>query len=107
MPAVAPGIPHLCKLSATHIVLCCLYPSACVQPTGRYTRAWRAHVWAHLPFYTMLLPVFMELCYSALGLGPKPASAAAGHSLKVGAGGGGLTHHSPIHALTSHRPAGI
>jgi hypothetical protein len=34
-----------------------------MQP-ARYTRAWKAHVWSHLPFYTILLPAFLELSYS-------------------------------------------
>lgn len=35
-----------------------------IQAAGKYTAAWRAHVWAHLPFYTILLPAFLELSYS-------------------------------------------
>lgn len=42
------------------------------QP-AKYTRAWRAHVWAHLPFYTILLPAFLELCYSQTAYSSKMA----------------------------------
>jgi hypothetical protein len=30
---------------------------------GAYGPEWRAHVLSHLPFYTILLPEFVELCY--------------------------------------------
>ncbi|KAJ9510102.1 hypothetical protein QJQ45_015584 [Haematococcus lacustris] len=35
------------------------------QPQG-YTPAWRSHVLSHLPFYTLLLPKFLELIYARL-----------------------------------------
>jgi len=31
---------------------------------GSYGPQWRAHVLAHLPFYMLLLPHFVELCYN-------------------------------------------
>lgn len=51
-----------------------LVPLAVLQPSGRYTRAWRAHVWSHLPFYTILFPAFMELCYNHSALNAKTAT---------------------------------
>lgn len=46
--------------------------AAAAQP-AKYTRVWRAHVWAHLPFYTILLPAFLELCYSQTAYSSKMA----------------------------------
>jgi hypothetical protein len=31
-----------------------------------YTSAWRPHVLSHLPFYTILIPKFLELIYARL-----------------------------------------
>jgi hypothetical protein len=39
----------------------------------QYSPAWRAHVLAHLPFYTQLIPAFLELAYSQMAYCPKPA----------------------------------
>eukprot|EP00878_Enallax_costatus_P046625 GHUV01056863.1.p1 GENE.GHUV01056863.1~~GHUV01056863.1.p1 ORF type:complete len:446 (+),score=107.20 GHUV01056863.1:330-1667(+) len=39
----------------------------------RYTAAWRPHVLAHLPFYTQLLPAFLELAYSGMAYNAKAA----------------------------------
>ncbi|GBF95518.1 hypothetical protein Rsub_07868 [Raphidocelis subcapitata] len=33
---------------------------------GSYGPEWRGHVLSHLPFYTVLLPQFIELCYSRM-----------------------------------------
>jgi hypothetical protein len=38
---------------------------------GIYSTAWRGHVWAHLPFYSILLPAFLELAYSQLAYSGK------------------------------------
>lgn len=47
--------------------------AAAVAQPAKYTRVWRAHVWAHLPFYTILLPAFLELCYSQTAYSSKMA----------------------------------
>ncbi|WIA17648.1 hypothetical protein OEZ85_014453 [Tetradesmus obliquus] len=39
----------------------------------QYSPAWRSHVLAHLPFYTQLLPAFLELAYSQMAYCPRPA----------------------------------
>lgn len=39
----------------------------------KYTSAWRPHVLAHLPFYTQLLPAFLELVYSQMAYNAKAA----------------------------------
>ncbi len=33
---------------------------------GCYTPEWRQHVLSHLPFYTVLIPRFLELTYARL-----------------------------------------
>eukprot|EP00879_Flechtneria_rotunda_P023522 GHRR01024884.1.p1 GENE.GHRR01024884.1~~GHRR01024884.1.p1 ORF type:complete len:956 (+),score=357.62 GHRR01024884.1:92-2959(+) len=38
-----------------------------------YTLAWRSHVLAHLPFYTQLLPAFLELAYSQMAYSGRQA----------------------------------
>jgi hypothetical protein len=47
-------------------------PPAPLQ-SQQYSPAWRSHVLAHLPFYTQLLPAFLELAYSQMAYCPKPA----------------------------------
>ena len=42
-------------------------PPPVPPPQGRYTPEWRHHVLSHLPFYTILLPKFLELTYGRLG----------------------------------------
>ncbi|KAF6262749.1 hypothetical protein COO60DRAFT_1699160 [Scenedesmus sp. NREL 46B-D3] len=39
----------------------------------QYSPAWRSHVLAHLPFYTQLLPAFLELTYSQMAYSARPA----------------------------------
>ena len=41
-----------------------LFPCNLLQ--GAYGPEWRSHVLSHLPFYTILLPQFVELCYSRM-----------------------------------------
>lgn len=41
---------------------------------GTYGPEWRAHVLAHLPFYLLLLPHFVDLCYNRM---PYKSEAAA------------------------------
>lgn len=42
-------------------------------PQACYTPEWQQHVLSHLPFYTILLPTFLELTRARLILKPDPA----------------------------------
>jgi hypothetical protein len=61
-------------------------------------------VWAHLPFYTILLPAFLELCYSQTAYSSKVAlnNAYRVSRLQGGVGGGlvtGVTWHSAWYSV--------
>lgn len=61
-----------CHLKVPVAVAACIY--FCLPPQAQqYSPAWRSHVLAHLPFYTQLLPAFLELAYSQMAYCPRPA----------------------------------
>ncbi len=70
---------HTC----THTLICI---HALCPTTGQsqvYTPAWRSHVLAHLPLYSVLLPAFLELAYSQMAYSGRPALREAYRVLKT------------------------
>ena len=57
-----------CQRKAGNCLTLVVTPPAHSLPLsqGRYTPAWRHHVLSHLPFYTILLPKFLELTLGRL-----------------------------------------
>jgi hypothetical protein len=65
-------VSQQCRAPAC-ITMCCHYLTSLQGPC--YTPAWRPHVLSHLPFYTVLIPKFLELIYARLSFRGDAAAA--------------------------------